>query len=196
MIVGMCILDLSKTIMYDYHYNIIKKNYGSNAKLCFTDTDSLTYHIKTEDIYNDMKKESNLYDFSEYPNDHSNYDPTNKKVIGKFKDETNGKPIIEFLGLRSKMYSILLDKNKNKATAKGIKKSCMKNIKHDDYKRCLLSNSYDDKKQKVSFNLIRSENHIINTININKVGLWCYDNKRFVLDNNIDTLAYGHYKIN
>ena len=132
MIVGMCILDLSKTIMYDYHYNVIKKNYESNAKLCFTDTDSLTYHIKTDDIYNDMKKESHLYDFSEYPNDHPNYDPINKKVIGKFKDETNSKSILEFLGLRSKMYSILLDKetNKNKATAKGIKRSCMKNIKH------------------------------------------------------------------
>jgi cellobiose-specific phosphotransferase system component IIA len=183
--------------MYDYHYNTIKKQYGSKATLCFTDTDSLTYHIKTDDLYKDMEKESHLYDFSEYEKDHPNYDETNKKVIGKFKDETNGRPILEFVGLRSKMYSILLDKekNKNKATAKGIKKACMKNIKHNDYKRCLLSNSYEDKKQMVSFNLIRSENHIINTINVNKVGLCCYETKRFVLDDNIRTFAHGHYNI-
>ena len=196
MIVGMCILDLSKTLMYNYHYNTIKKQYGNNAKLLFTDTDSLTYHIKTNDLYNDMKKETNLYDFSEYSLSHPNYDETNKKMIGKFKDETNGKPIEEFIGLRSKMYSIKLSKEKNKATAKGIKKCVMKNIKHDDYKRCILSNSKEDRQQIVNFNLIRSTDHIINTINVNKIGLACVDDKRYVLDNNIDTLSHGHYKIN
>ena len=196
MIVGMYILDLSKTLMYNFHYNTIKKQYGSKSKLLFTDTDSLCYKINTDDLYNDMKKDKDLYDFSEYPKDHPLYDESNKKVIGKMKDETNSKPIQEFIGLRSKMYSVLLSKDKNKATAKGVKKSCMKNIKHKDYKRCIFSNAKEDRQQKVSFNLIRSENHIINTINVNKVGLACLDNKRYVLDNNVDTLAYGHYKIN
>ena len=143
-----------------------------------------------------MVKNKDLYDFSEYPKDHPLYDETNKKVIGKMKDETNSKPIIEFVGLRPKMYSVLLEKDKNKATAKGVKKSAMKNIKHKDYKRCIFSNAIEDQQQKVSFNLIRSENHIINTINVNKVGLSCLDTKRYVLNNNVNTYAHGHYKIN
>ena len=65
--VGMCILDLSKTLMYDFHYNYIKKEYGSRAKLLFTDTDSLTYEIETEDVYKDLWKRKELFDNSDYP---------------------------------------------------------------------------------------------------------------------------------
>ena len=65
--VGMCILDLSKTLMYDFHYNYIKKEYGSRAKLLFTDTDSLTYEIETEDVYKDLCKRKELFDNSDYP---------------------------------------------------------------------------------------------------------------------------------
>jgi hypothetical protein len=112
MIVGMCILEISKTLMYNFHYNVIKKQYGNLSQLLFTDTDSLCYHIKTDDLYNDMKKESNLYDFSEYALDHPNYDVNNKKVIGKFKDEKNAKIISSFAALRAKMYSVLMDAEK------------------------------------------------------------------------------------
>ena len=71
----------------------------------------------------------------------------------------------------------------------------MKNIKHDDYKRCLLSNAKEDRKQICNFNLIRSTDHIINTINVVKTSLCCIDDKRYVLDCNVKTLAHGHYKI-
>ena len=67
--VGMCILDLSKTLMYDFHYNYIKQNYGSKAKLLFTDTDSLTYEIEAEDVYQDFWKDKDLFDNAEYPID-------------------------------------------------------------------------------------------------------------------------------
>jgi hypothetical protein len=106
--VGMCILDISKTLMYDFHYNTIKKEYGDNAKLLFTDTDSLMYEIKTEDVYKDFKRigeEKDCWDNSDYPKDSPYYSAHNKKVIGKFKDEAEGVPIKEFVGLRSKMYS-------------------------------------------------------------------------------------------
>ena len=103
--VGMCILDLSKTLMYDFHCNYIKNKYGDNAKLLFTYTDSLTYEIETEDVYRDFWNDRDKFDNNDYPENSQYFDKTNKKVIGKFKDEAAGVPINEFVGLRSKMYS-------------------------------------------------------------------------------------------
>ena len=132
--VGMCTLDLSKTLMYDFHYNYIKKEYGSRAKLLFTDTDSLTYEIETEDVYKDLWKRKELFDNSDYPKGSPYEFQENKKVIGKFKDESCGKIISEFVGLRSKMYSYIMEDGKGGMTAKGIKKNVIKkNIMHEDY---------------------------------------------------------------
>ena len=131
--VGMCILDLSKTLMYDFHYNYIKEKYGDKAKLLFTDTDSLTYKIEAEDVYQDFWNDKDRFDNSDYPENSPYFDKTNKKVIGKFKDEAAGIPITEFVGLRSKMYSYIKDNQKVGKTAKGIKKNIIKNnIKHED----------------------------------------------------------------
>ena len=105
--VGMCILDLSKTLMYDLHYNYIKKKYGDRAKLLFTDTDSLTYEIEAEDVYQDFWNDKDKFNNSDYPENSSYYGKTNKKVIGKFKDEAASTPIVEFVGLKSKMYSYI-----------------------------------------------------------------------------------------
>ena len=138
--VGMCILDLSKTLMYDFHYNFIKKKYGSKAKLLFTDTDSLTYEIEAEDVYADFWKHKDMFDNSDYSSDNQYFDATNKKVIGKFKDEAAGVPIVEFVGLRSKMYSYIKGNNNGGKTAKGIKKNVIKNdIQHFDYKDVLFN---------------------------------------------------------
>ena len=103
---GMSILDLSKTLMYDFHYNYIKKKYDKNAKLLFTDTDSLMYEIKTEDFYKDISADvEKMFDTSNYPKEHPSGIPTgkNKKVVGMMKDECGGKQIIEFVGLRPKL---------------------------------------------------------------------------------------------
>ena len=115
--------------MYDFHYNVINKKYGEKAKLLFTDTDSLMYEITTEDIYKDLygtEEMKNLFDNSEYSEDNEYFFKENKKVIGKMKDEAGGVPIVEFVGLRSKMYSYIKDNNKGGKTAKGIKKSVTK----------------------------------------------------------------------
>ena len=85
--VGMAILDLSKTLMYNMHYNYIKKRYGNNAQLLFTDTDSLTYDIKTQDVCKEFWSDKHLFDFSNYCNCSEFYDSTNKKVVGKMKDK-------------------------------------------------------------------------------------------------------------
>lgn len=105
--VRMCILDLSKTLTYDFHYNYMKKKYGSRAKLGFTDTDSLCCEITAKDIYADFCADKHKFDNSDYPKESPVFDSTNKKVIGKFKDEAAGIPTKEFMGRESKMYSYI-----------------------------------------------------------------------------------------
>ena len=90
--------------MYDFHYNFIKKNF--DAELLFTDTDSYTYERKSKNIYEEFYKWKGLFDFSNYSKDSKFFNETNKKVIGKMKNEFGGVIIIEFVGLKSKMYSI------------------------------------------------------------------------------------------
>ena len=104
--VGLSILDLSKTLMCEFHYDYIKEKY-QEAKLLFTDTDSLCYDIPTEDIYKYMEQDAHLFDTSDYPKDHFLHSTEKKKVLGKMKDETAGVPIKMFVGLRPKMYSLL-----------------------------------------------------------------------------------------
>ena len=194
---GMAILDLSKLHMYQFHYDVIKAQYGDKAKLCMTDTDSLCYVIETDDMYQDMHNSKELYDMSNFDEKSPFFDKSNKKVLGKFKDECDGKAPEEFVGLRPKMYSIL-DGNstKEKKTGKGIKKAYLKkDVTHADYRRCILSDNIKDQQQKAKFQCIRSKGHKISTYEINKVGLCCYDNKRYLLDDGITSLAYGHKNI-
>ena len=105
---GMSILDLSKSLMYDFHYNYIKTKYEDKAKLLFTDTDSLAYEITTKDFYKDINPDiEKRFDTSDYPTNHPSGIKTglNSKVLGMFKHEAGGKQIVEFVGLRPKLYS-------------------------------------------------------------------------------------------
>ena len=108
---GMCVLDLSKTLMYEFYYRHLDYKYGSKCQLLYTDTDSLLLEIRTEDVFKDMQKSLFHYDTSDFPKDHPLHSQKNKKVIGKIKDECAGAPILEAVCLRSKMYSILLEKH-------------------------------------------------------------------------------------
>ena len=190
--IGMCILDLSKTLMYDFHYNYIKSKYGDKAKLLSTDTDSLTYEIETEDVYKDFWNDKDKFDNSDYPESSPYFDKTNKKVIGKFKDEACGVPITEFVGLRSKMYSYIKDNDKGGKTAKGIKKSIIKeDITHENYKNTL----FNKEQMYHTMKTIRSEKHQLGSYEINKISLSCFDDKRYINENGITSYAYGHYKI-
>ena len=121
---GACILDLSKTIMYDFHYNYIKPMYKDKAKLLFTDTDSLMYEIETEDFYKDISGDvKKRFDTSDYPDNHPSGIPTgiNKKVLGMFKDEAMGKSIKEFVGLRAVVKVIKWIREKKVRSAKELK---------------------------------------------------------------------------
>ena len=197
---GMCILDLSKTLMYDFHYNYIKNKYGDRAKLLFTDTDSLAYEIKTEDFYADIAADvESRFDTSEYPKDHPATITAgfkvgvNKKVIGMFKDEAAGKQIEEFVGLRAKLYSYkVLGETDGHKKCKGVKKNVVKkSITHDDYKDCLLTR----RKHLRSMNVIRSHLHEIYTEEVNKVALSADDDKRVIREDGVHTYAHGHWRL-
>ena len=110
------VVELSKWLMYDFHYNFIKKNFDS--KLLFTDTDSLTYETKSEDIYEESFKHQHLFDFSNYPKDSKFFDPANKEVIGKMKDVPGGKIIDGFV--RLKIYSMKNIDGKESNTTKEV----------------------------------------------------------------------------
>ena len=192
---GMCILDLSKTIMYDFHYQYIKPKYGEKAKLLFTDTDSLMYEIETEDFYKDISKDvKDRFDTSDYPENHPSGIPTgiNKKVLGMFKDEAAGKRIKEFVGLRAKLYSFIMEDGKENKRCKGVKKQVVESsITHEDYKTCLRTGKEQLRKQ----NILRSYEHEVFTEEVNKIALSSIDDKRYILNDGIHTLAWGHYRI-
>jgi hypothetical protein len=164
----------------------MKEKYNDKCKLSFTDTDILTYHIYTEDLYKDMDDNKEYLDRSDYNmSGYRSQDNTNKKVVNKFKNETNGVPIEEFIGLRSKCYSILLDDDKEKKTAKGVKKSAVKKvINHQDYKNCLFGD-FNQQRLNVSFYNLKSINHQISLYQFIKTGLSCYDDKRYLLEDGL-----------
>ena len=189
---GMVILDLAKLLMYDFYYNVLKKRYEENLHLLFTDTDSLCVSVKTDDIYKDMLSMESHFDCSDYPADHFLHNLKNKKVLGKFKDEMNGALILEYVGLRAKMYSIHWAGGFVK-TCKGISRNVNKLIlKHEMYKDCLMNTVCR------TDNVVRigSIAHQLYTLVGNKVSLSPFDDKRYVLEDKINTLAYGHYLLN
>jgi hypothetical protein len=192
--VGFAVLERSKELMFDFHYNTMKAKYGDNIRLCFTDTDSLCYHIKTEDVYADFATMGNLFDFSEYPKTHPLYNTANAKIIGKFKDECGGKIMTEFVGLRSKMYSYTVDgDSKSHIRAKGVGRAAQKSIKHENYKNAIFSTDVKDLKQYATMYAIRSQEHKLFTVKQTKISLSVDDGKRFILDG-INTAAHGHYR--
>ena len=113
---GFSILDLRKLLMYEFHYKYIKSKF--NAKLLFTDTGSLVYEIETKDVYEDFYEDKNFFDFGYYLLDSKFFDPVNKKVIGKMKDDFTGEIISEIVGLKSKMFSLISINNKEVPRAK------------------------------------------------------------------------------
>ena len=187
--VGQAILDLSKTLMFDFHYNYIRKKYGNKAELLFTDTDSLMYLIQTDDFYSDIKKDiKRKFDTSDYPENHPSGIKTgvNKKVIGKYKDEVGGKQITHFPGLRPKLYSFKVENEGEILKAKGVKKNVIKNsLSFEDYKKYLFT----EEKIMKEMNIIRSQNHNIYSMTVNKVALSSNDDKRLICENKINTLA-------
>lgn len=194
--VGMAILDISKTCVYEFHYDFMLQRFDpSHCQLLYIDTDGLMYEIHCSDVYHELiSKNLHRFDTSDYPSNNIYQIPqVNKKVPGLMKDELNGSILTTFIGLRSKMYTYLYLTEKEKCVkkAKGVKKAVLKNhITYKDYKDCLFG-----KQEKMASQCsIRSFAHKVFSIKQRKVGLSPFDNKRYIVDN-IHTLPWGHKDI-
>ena len=193
--IGMSILDLSKWYMYNFHYNVMKAIFGDRVHLLYMDTDSFIYEISSADVYEELRPHARDYfDFSNYPENHMLKNSCNKKVPGKFKDESASKCITEFVGLRSKMYSFMFDDKKNVSkaevrVAKGVQKSVIFNdLRFSTYLNCL----WNDEVKEHNFKTICSMKHSVATYTQSKITLCPFEDKRYLLDA-INSLPYGHY---
>ena len=193
--VGMSILDLSKTLMFSFQYEYVKKKW-EKVEVLYSDTDSLVLKIETDDFFKDISGDvKEWFDTNDFPKDHPAVleglpiVKENKKKIGLMKDECGGKILTEWVALRPKLYSFLTESGE-KQKAKGLKKSIKnKSLRHENFLKCLRTGKSQTRKQC----LFRSRDHHIFTENMVKVALSCDDDKRIVLENGIDTLSLGHF---
>ena len=190
---GQAILDLSKTLMYEFHYDYMRPRYGIKVKLCYMDTDSFVYEIETEDFYRDIAKDvEKRFDTSGYSKDENRPLPIgkNKKVIGLMKDELGGKIMTEFVALRAKMYVYRkIDKKVEDKRCKGTKKCVVaEGLTFDDYKTCLFDGETIYREQMLFVN----KNHKVYTINKHKIALNRDDDRKLVQADGITTLDRGH----
>ena len=196
--IGQSILSLSKNVMTDFHYNVMLKYFTHDQiKLGFTDTDSFCYQLESrENIYEKMKRideVENIFDFSNYPKSHPNYNSRNYLTPGKFKDEGAGVPFCDGIFLRSKMYSLVsVDDKLSKLTAKGID-SCTKNreLTHQRY----VDSLYKDTQDILSSTRIINNRHKIYTVTQKKAGLSNFNDKIWLSQNpdgSFDAQPFGY----
>ena len=123
-----------------------------------------------------------MFDFSEYQSNF--FDPTNKRVIGEMKDEFKINPINKFIGLKSKMYCTVSDDDTEVSTAKRVNISIDYNAYEDVF--------FNEKIIRHKMKRIQSKKHRISTYDVNKICLLCFDDKKYILNDGITTLAYFH----
>ena len=190
---GQAILDLSKIIMYEFHYDYMVPKYGlEKLKLCYMDTDFLVYDIKTEDFYKDIASDVEArFDTSDYSK--TDFRPLpiglNKKVIGLTKDKLGGKIMTEFMALGPKLYSYKKLDGVDDKKCKGIKNCVVKKtLTFEDYKTCLFKDSTEYRSQL----MFRLSKHEVHTIKVNKVALNRDDDQRISKKDGISMFARGH----
>ena len=197
---GQAVLDLSRTLMFEFWYDYLKPMYGDKIRSCYTDTDSFIIHIKIDDFYKDITADVDKW-FDTSKCDKNDNRPLeigkNKNVLGKFKNELGGKIMTKFVALRAKTYSFLIDEytdedyEKNRIVnkkAKGTKKCVVK--------RKILFNNYLDSlfKNKVLYRSqqqFRSDHHKVYTEEVNKIALISNDDKRIQIFDRVTTYSYG-----
>lgn len=190
--VGVSVLDLSKSLLYDMFYNKIRPSFGDKMILMYVDTDSYIFKILDVNPYLFLKQNPDLFDTSEYEEDNPyGIVRANQKKIGLVKDETAGKIVAEFVGLRSKMYAYRLEgRDDSLKKAKGLGRSVVKRLTFQDFKNCLFPNiDYEPEYKKQR--MIRSDHLVLFTVEENKLTLSGNDDKRRIAKDGIDTFPFG-----
>lgn len=189
--VGFCILDLAKTVMYEFFYDFLKPKYQNNISLLYMDTDSLILETFTENIYDDIKQHSSRFDFSNFSKHNCHGIQPNVSIVGKMKDEYAGVPIKAFYGTGAKAYCVELNDRIDKK-AKGVSKHIIQTtLQITDYQNVLINNV----SVYCSMSIFKSYLHDIYTELRHKVALSAVDDKRFIIQGSNKTLAWGHYDI-
>ncbi|XP_073845092.1 uncharacterized protein [Musca autumnalis] len=192
---GFCVLEISKVLMYDFLYNFLKAKFGDAFILNYMDTDSFIITFIGLNLYMKLtrKEIDERFDTSDFsPNNKYGIPLINKKKLGMMKDENNGKTMLEFVGLRPKVYAIKVVDSDDVKKSKGVKKSVIKKYTIDTYRECL----YDKKILYDTMYSFRSRQHTITTDKITKISLSHQDDKRFIREDGISTYAWGHNKLN
>ena len=191
MYLGQAVLDISKTLMYEFWYDYLKPKYGDRVTLCCMNADSFITYIGTEDFYKDIANDvDKWFDTSNYDKKDERPLPIgkNKKVIRMFKDELGGKIMTEFCALRAKAYSYKLDDGTENKKAKGTKKCIVKSeLTFKNYVDCL----FNDKTIIKSQQRFRSDHHRICTEEVNKIALSSNNDKRLQTSDKVTTYPYG-----
>ena len=190
--VGFSILEIAKTIMYDFLYSYIKPKYGNKAVLLYTDTDSLILHIYTDNVYNDMIENLDRFDTSNYSHENPYNIPVNSSVLGRMKDEYAGSIIWEFYGTGAKAYCVNAGGELTKK-AKGVPDYVTKKeLSLSDYQQAV---DVEGTRVYRKMNTFRSHLHDMYVELKNKVALSHADDKRFLVPDSEYTLSWGHCDI-
>ena len=189
---GFSVLEISKLHMFSLHYDTFKPYYGQNIRLLYTDTDSFIYQVTTPSLDDDLRSLGHIMDLSDYPEDHPLHNKENKKKLGYLKDEMNGKRITKFIALKSKMYCLLTE-DSVAMRAKGVSRTVLNHeISFNNYCESLFINKYF----KHDMKRLCSKEHSIKAIKQTKISLSPFDDKRYILNDKISSLAHGHFRIN
>ncbi|XP_075162781.1 uncharacterized protein LOC142235412 [Haematobia irritans] len=191
---GFAILEISKHFMYDFYYGFLKKKFGNDVTLAYTDTDSMVLEFIGRDFYEEITPDDikARFDTSDLPlNNRFNFPIANKKVLGMMKDENSGRIMTEFIGLRPKMYSMKVEDCAEIKKSKGVKKSVLRKYTFETYRECL----FNKKNLSDSMLVFRSKKHTVFTNKVNKITLSYNDDKRKIREDGINTYAWGHYAI-
>ncbi len=197
--VGATVLELSKLVMYEFYYNVMKPRYDSQVHLLYSDTDSLLVAVETENVYKDMLQFRDHFDFSDYPSDSELFNKVNHLKVLKMKDELKSYPMLEYVGLRPKMYSLKYLKRdaktnqyleETKQSNKGVTATVKQGLHHEQY----LSVLQNQETVRKSMTIIRSHQLQIVTERVNKIVLSSMDDKRYLIETN-QSLPFGHYSI-
>ena len=162
--------------MYKFWYEYLKPKYSENIRICYMDTDSFIFYVKTEDFYEDITDDiEKSFDTSNYEVDRPLPKGNNKKVIGFMKDELEGKIMTKFASPRAKTYCYSMDDVSKAKNAKGTKKCAIKRMLRSlDHKDCLMN----DKAILKSQPRFKSEAHNVYTEEFNKIAVSSNDDKR------------------